>query len=118
MKIARLSSGLILSLAVLHCVPGNSQEPPRGSITIDRIADIKYPTEQSWSPDGKSVAFLWDAAGKQDLYLSQGSGDPIALTNFPVDPEILTSNIAHFEWASSDQILFSKDGALWSVSIS
>jgi dipeptidyl aminopeptidase/acylaminoacyl peptidase len=118
MKIARLLSGLILSLAVLQRAPGNSQEPPRGSITIDRIADIKYPTEPSWSPDGKAVAFLWDAAGKQDLYMSQGSGDPVPLTNFPIDPEILTSNIGHFEWVSSDQILFSKDGALWSVSIS
>ncbi len=93
-----------------------SQEPPRGSLTIDRIADIKYPTEQAWSPDSKTVAFLWDAAGKQDLYISRGTGDPIALTDFPVDPEILTSNIAHFEWASATEIIFSKDGGLWSVS--
>ncbi len=61
------------------------------------------------------MAFLWDAAGKQDLYISQGGGVPVALTNFPVDPEILTSNIGHFEWASADEILFSKDGSLWSV---
>ena len=45
-----------------------AQQAPRGSITIDRIADIKYPSEQRWSPDGKTVAFLWDAAGKQDLF--------------------------------------------------
>jgi dipeptidyl aminopeptidase/acylaminoacyl peptidase len=49
--------------------------------------------------------------------MSQGGGTPVALTNFPVDTEILTSNIGHFEWASADEILFSKDGALWTVSI-
>jgi len=95
-----------------------AQEAPKGSITIDAIADIKYPTELSWSPDSKSVAFLWDAAGKQDLYVSQGGGEPVALTDFPIDPEIYTSDIGHVEWASADQIIFAKDGALWTVSLS
>jgi dipeptidyl aminopeptidase/acylaminoacyl peptidase len=116
MKNTRLALRLMLSLTLLHGALSAAQAPPRGSITIDRIADIKYPTEQAWSLDGKAVAFLWDAAGKQDLYMSQGQGDPIALTNFPVDTEILTSNIAHFEWVSSDEIIFSKDGSLWTVS--
>jgi dipeptidyl aminopeptidase/acylaminoacyl peptidase len=112
MKIAALALSLVVSLTTLTA----AQEPPRGSITIDRIADIKYPTEPLWSPDSKSVAFLWDAAGKQDLYLAREGQTPIALTNFPVDPEIYTSNIGHFEWASATEILFSKDGSLWSVS--
>ena len=43
--------------------------PPRGSITIERIADIKYPTVPAWSLDNKTIAFLWDAAGKQDLFM-------------------------------------------------
>jgi dipeptidyl aminopeptidase/acylaminoacyl peptidase len=93
-----------------------AQEAPKGSITIDRIADVKYPTEQAWSPDSRTVAFLWDAAGKQDLYMSTGQGTPAALTDFPVDPEIYTSNIGHFEWASADEIIFSREGGLWSVS--
>jgi len=110
-------SRLPLLLALLAPIVA-AQEPPRGSITIDRISDIKYPTDQVWSPDNKTVAFLWDAAGKQDLYMSQGSGAPVALTNFPVDPEIYTSNIGHYEWSSANEIIFSKDGGLWSVSIS
>ena len=110
-------SRLPLLLALLAPIVA-AQEPPHGSITIDRISDIKYPTDQVWSPDNKTVAFLWDAAGKQDLYLSQGSGAPVALTNFPVDPEIYTSNIGHYEWSSANEIIFSKDGGLWSVSIS
>jgi hypothetical protein len=33
-------------------------EAPRGSITIERISQIKYPSAPAWSPDGKMVAFL------------------------------------------------------------
>src|SRR5580658_2879619 len=92
--------------------------PPRGSITIDRIADIKYPSEHAWSPDGKTVAFLWDAAGKQDLFIVKPGGTPVALTDFPVNPAMLQSDIGRFEWASSDQIIFAREGGLWSVSLS
>ncbi len=102
--------------AALSGIVCPAQEPPRGSLTIDRIAEIKYPTDPAWSPDSRSVAFLWDAAGKQDLYVSQGGAAPIALTNFPVDPEILTSDIGHFEWVSAEEIYFAKDGGLWTVS--
>jgi dipeptidyl aminopeptidase/acylaminoacyl peptidase len=116
MKIQTLALALMVPLAISNEARVVAQEPPRGSITIDRISDIKYPTEQAWSPDSKTVAFLWDAAGKQDVYMAQPGSPPVALTNFPVDSEILTSNIAHFEWASADEILFAKDGALWSVS--
>jgi len=116
MKMRTLALGIMVSLAISNQVRVTAQEPPRGSITIDRISDIKYPTEQAWSPDSKTVAFLWDAAGKQDLFMAQPGSAPVALTNFPVDPEIYTSNIGHFEWLSADEILFAKDGALWSVS--
>jgi dipeptidyl aminopeptidase/acylaminoacyl peptidase len=118
MKRTTLPLGLMVCLTILHGARIAAQEAPRGSITIDRIADIKYPTEQAWSPDGKTVAFLWDAAGKQDLYMSQGGGAPVALTDFPVDPDILTSNISHFEWASATEIIFGKDENLWTVSVS
>src|ERR1700731_927990 len=93
---------ILLALPVSLLGPeGYAQEAPHGSITIDRIADIKYPTQHAWSPDSKTVAFLWDAAGKQDLFISQGGGAPVALTDFPVDPEILTCDIGAFEWMSA-----------------
>ncbi|MGE0816133.1 MAG: prolyl oligopeptidase family serine peptidase [Vicinamibacterales bacterium] len=90
-------------------------EPARGSITIERIADIKYPTNPSWSPDGRRVAFLWDAAGKQDLFVVTPGGTPAALTDFAVDPQLLVSDIGAFEWVSNDEIWFAKDGQLWRV---
>lgn len=110
MKSLRFSFPLAVSLALIAA-------SPRGSITIDRIADIKYPTEQAWSPDGQTIAFLWDAAGKQDLFIVKSGEKPVALTDFPVNPATLQSDIGHFEWAADDQILFGKDGQLWSVSI-
>src|SRR5687767_9559216 len=91
-------------------------EPPRGSITIDRIADIKYPTNPAWSPDNKSVAFLWDAAGKQDLFVVTPGQQPVALTDFPVDPDMLVSNLGRFAWVSAEQIIFGRGGQLWTVS--
>lgn len=95
-----------------------AEEAQHGSITIDRIAEIKYPTDQRWSPDGKTIAFLWDAAGKQDLFVVRPGGVPVALTDFPVDPDLLVSDIGHFEWSSPDQLIFSKGDQLWSVSTS
>ena len=47
------SAIVCLSLAVPAAA-----EQPRGTITIDRISQIKYPSAPAWSPDGKMVAFL------------------------------------------------------------
>src|ERR1700744_2437704 len=93
-----------------------AQPAPRGSITIDRIADIKYPTEARWSPDGQTIAFLWDAAGNQQLFMVRPGTPPTALTNFPVDPNLLQSDIGHFEWSSPSEIILARAGGLWTVS--
>lgn len=90
-------------------------EPPKGSLTIDRIAAIKYPTSPAWSPDGTKVAFLWDAAGKQDLFVVTPGGSPVALTDFPVDPDLLQADLGAFAWLSNDEILFGRAGRLWKV---
>jgi dipeptidyl aminopeptidase/acylaminoacyl peptidase len=90
--------------------------PSRGTITIERIAHIKYPSAPAWSPDGRMAAFLWDAWGKQDLFVATPGQPPMALTDFPVDRDILTSDISSFAWVSNDELLFAKDNVLWTVS--
>lgn len=113
-----LCTGLLVALFSLSGDGLAQKVSPRGSITIDRIADIKYPTDQQWSPDGKTVAFLWDAAGKQELYAVTPGQQPIALTDFPVDPDILTSDIDHIAWISPDALFLSKGGQIWQTSLS
>src|SRR5580693_6218385 len=112
----KLKISLATLSVLLVCQMLQAAEPPKGSITIDRISEIKYPTGQQWSPDGKTIAFLWDWAGKQNLFMVKPGEKPVALTDFPVDPNTWRTDIGRFEWASADRIIFAREGGLWSVS--
>jgi dipeptidyl aminopeptidase/acylaminoacyl peptidase len=111
-----VSRFLLTAALTASAVTSPAAEPARGSITIERISQIRYPSAPAWSPDGTSIAFLWDAWGKQDLFVVTPGQKPIALTDFPVDPDIRTSDIASFAWVSPSELLFSMNGALWTVS--
>src|SRR5215211_2625025 len=97
--------------AFITCLiaPALAVDAPRGSLTIDRISRVKYPSAPAWSPDGTQIAFLWDAWGKQDLFVVTPGQTPMALTDFPVDPDIRISDVSGFSWVSPGEILFSKE---------
>jgi dipeptidyl aminopeptidase/acylaminoacyl peptidase len=92
-------------------------ETPKGSITIDRIAEIKTPSDATWSPDGKTVAFLWDAAGVQNLFAVHPGEPPKALTTFPGNPETLQNDIGAFVWTDAQNLAFVHEGQLSKVSL-
>lgn len=73
-------------VAVTHTATAVSPPPPpaNGLLTIDRLIDIKHPSSPLWSPDGTRIAFVWERAGVQNLWVADASGTsaPRALTQF------------------------------------
>lgn len=108
----RVLLALLLSPAAMASSP-----EPNGSLTIERIAAIKHPSSPQWSPDGSSIAFLWDAAGNQNLFVVRPNGEPRQLTYFEPSPDTLTGDISETAWLSDDEMLALRDGKLYRISI-
>src|SRR4051794_39876957 len=73
----------LLSGTVLNIRAGQSpNRPADGRLTIEKLIDIKHPSNPVWSRDSKKVAFLWERAGVSDLYVvpADGSSQPVAIT--------------------------------------
>jgi hypothetical protein len=84
------------------------------SITINRISQIRYPSAPAWSPDRKSIAFLWDAWGSR-ICSSSRRREAEGVTDFPADPtSALPTLVVHV--VSSNEILLSMNESLWTVS--
>jgi dipeptidyl aminopeptidase/acylaminoacyl peptidase len=106
---------LALTLALGACAASAVAPPPDGNLTIENLIDIKHPSTPLWSPDGKHVAFVWDRAGIQNLYVA----DPASPT---AAPRALTSYDSgapgNAFWSRDGQRLyFSREGDLWQAAI-
>lgn len=103
---------LLLAPFFVGSIPGTAEAAP---LTIDRLMQIKHPSNPSPSPDGKYVAFVWDEGGVWNLYLvssSGGSAPPEKLTSFP------SGQVSEGFWSRDGKALyFPHDGTLWKVSI-
>jgi dipeptidyl aminopeptidase/acylaminoacyl peptidase len=85
-----------------------------GPLTIEKLLDIKHPSGAVWSPDGKHVAFVWERAGVQNLFVSDPAAQsaPRALTTFPA------GDIGgHFWSGDSTAVYFGRGGDLWRVAL-
>jgi dipeptidyl aminopeptidase/acylaminoacyl peptidase len=84
-------------------------------LTIEKLIDIKHPSNPTWAPDGKRIAFIWERAGISNLYVANSDGQipPKALTAFP------EGGVDRFFWSKDSQSLyFPHAGDLWTVSLS
>ncbi len=88
-----------------------------GRLTIDALLDIRHPSDAAWSPDGRHVAFLWERAGVQDVWVVDVDGERAA------PPRQLTHHEqglvqALFWGRDSDTLYFARQGDLRTTSVS
>ena len=101
---------LVVAIAVAASASGATQPAP-ASLTIDVLLDIKHPSEPRWSPSGDAVAYLWDRAGVQNVWVVPiDAGAPAAITRFT------NGLIDSLEWAADGtSLLFVREGVLMRV---
>ena len=117
-----LVRGAIVLLAIaagwvaLGAQAGKAPPPPApatatGRLTIDKLIDIKHPSNPVWSRDSRAVAFMWERAGVSNLYVvpADGSTKAVALTN---DGQ----PVAGLFWSADNRtIYFTRGGGLMQV---
>ncbi len=100
-------------LAVITAAPARAAQDA-GALTIDAIVQIRHPSRSVWSPDGGRVAFVWDLAGVQNVYVvdltATRAAPPAARTRYDV------GLIDALFWSRNGQrLFFARDGDLWQV---
>jgi dipeptidyl aminopeptidase/acylaminoacyl peptidase len=103
-------------LAILLFISASAQAAAspasvKGRLTIDALIDVKHPSQAAWSPDGEQVAFVWDRAGVQDIYVAGSrQGEPRALTTHA------SGLVAALFWSGDSRaVYFEREGDLWRV---
>ena len=83
-------------------------------LSIEQLIDIRHPSNPIFSPDGRSVAFLWDRAGVTNLYVAAASGGekPRAITSLK---EGQPGGV--FWGADGASLYYSLGGDLWQAPI-
>src|SRR5262249_60386742 len=108
---------LAVAIAAVAIVARVTYRTPRaadaGRLTIAQLIDIKHPSNAMWSPDGRSVVFVWDRAGISNVYVAAADG-----ASAPRELGAAGSSLAGANWSSDGRaLLVSKNGDLWRVPI-
>ena len=102
--------GSALAVTIEAAPPARSQT---AQLTIEKLIDIKHPTNPVWSPDGRRIAFVWDRAGISNLYIADAAShdaQPAALTHFS------SGQLTSLFWSHDSAVLyFPREGDLWQV---
>ena len=101
-----------LGLVAAGCGARAAEQAPSPKLTIDHLIDIRHPSNPVWSPDGKHVLFTWERAGIANLYVSEGTGVPQAITSYD------DGGAGNAFWGDAQTIYFSRNGDLWRTSVS
>jgi dipeptidyl aminopeptidase/acylaminoacyl peptidase len=110
-------------IAVATLIASGAQPPqPAASrdvqrLTIEQLIDIRHPSNASWSPDGRRVAFLSDRAGIANIHVA-----PIDASGRPGRAQAVTRfadglNAGLFWSADSQRVYFPRLGDLWQVPV-
>jgi dipeptidyl aminopeptidase/acylaminoacyl peptidase len=104
-----------LAAVELACKRAEAQADAAGLLTIDALVNIKHPSSGTWSPDCTHIAFIWDRASVQNLYVidvrSPKPGTPVAVTRYE------EGQISDFFWSADGRSLYiPRGGDLWQVS--
>ena len=115
MRLILLISSLSFTL-LSSSTSAQGTQPASGQLTIDALIDVKHPSNPVWSPDGRRVAFVWNRAGVENVWLVDLSGSkpalPRALTRFD------SSDASGLFWsADGRKIWFAREGHLWTVDV-
>lgn len=102
---------LLLAAAMAQIQAAPALAAPDGSLDIDALVAIRHPSGGSWSPDGSRVAFVWDRAGVQNLYVvDRVGGWPQPLTDY--QEGVLSVPF----WSKDGRLLYyERAGELWSI---
>ncbi len=110
-----IAAGLTVMAAVIAVGCAGAPQPvtPRaGGLTIEQLVAIRHPSQASWAPDGRRIAFVWDQGGVQNIYLAdtQAPGVPAALTSYQDE------GIENLFWSRDGKTLwFVRGGDLWQM---
>lgn len=76
-------------------------------IALEDVLSIKFLEKWEWSPDGSSIAYIWDDGGLRDLWVVKpGISEPVKVTD-------ARKGVTDFAWSPSGrEIWFLQDGSL------
>ena len=90
-----------------------AQQARTGGLTIEQLIDIRHPSAPMWSPDGRSVVFVWERAGVSKVYVGDPSG-----ASAPRELREAGSGLGGAFWSADGKaLMITRAGDLWRVPI-